>query len=218
MFDTSHDKPSSLSSIDENNLSNAETDKKKYFLFTNPKEALSRLFFGYHNKTKRTLSEEAECGDEVSVCTWINDGVNPDDTDAYGYTPLLNAAVVGRLNAVNELIKNRADVNKPGPYGFTPLHAAAQNGHSEIASILIKNGAKIDAQNDDLDTPMHLAIKSQQIELVLLLLKNGSNPKIEGFQKKDCFQCAMECGLFDVAQTLENFNPALDCNNNNCVQ
>lgn len=43
-----------------------------------------------------------------------------------GYTPLLNAAVVGRLNAVVELIKNGADVNKPGPHGFTPLHAAAQ--------------------------------------------------------------------------------------------
>ena len=80
---------------------------------------------------------------------------------------------------------------------------------------MLKNGAKIDVQNDDSDTPMHLAIKSQQIELVMMLLKNGGNPKISGFQKKDCIQCAMECGLFDVAQTLENYNPVLDYNNNN---
>lgn len=65
-----------------------------------------------------------------------------------------------------------------------------------------------------MDTPMHLAIKSQQIELVLLLLKNGGNPKILGFHAKDSVQCAVDCGLLDVAQTLENFNPNLDCNNN----
>lgn len=127
MQDVTHNNSFSLSSIDENNLSPNETEKRKYGIFTSPKETLQRLLFGYHNKTKRTLSEEAECGDEVSVCTWIkNDGVDPNDVDAYGYTPLLNATVVGRVNAVSELIKNGADVNKPGPYGFTPLHGAAQ--------------------------------------------------------------------------------------------
>ena len=132
MFESSQPNTSTLSSIGENEISLSspkveENDKKMFGLFTSPREAIHRLLFGYHNKTKRTLSEEAECGDEVSVCTWIkNDGVNPNETDAYGYTPLLNATVVGRVNAVNELIKNGADVNQPGPYGFTPLHAAAQ--------------------------------------------------------------------------------------------
>lgn len=78
----------------------------------------------------------------------------------------------------------------------------------------MKNGANVNVQNDDLDTPMHLAIKSQQIELVLLLLKSGGNPKIVGFHGKDCVQCAVDCGLLDVAQTLENFNPNFDYNNN----
>lgn len=128
MQDVSSNNSFSLSSIDENGQN--DTEKRKYGIFSNPREALQRLFFGYHNKTKRTLSEEAECGDEVSVCTWIkNDGVDPNDVDAYGYTPLLNATVVGRVNAVTELIKNGADVNKPGPYGFTPLHGAAQVRH-----------------------------------------------------------------------------------------
>lgn len=93
---------------------------------------------GYHTKTKRTLPEEAESGDEVSVCTWIKNGVNPNDTDAYGYTPLLNASIYGRLVAVIELIKNGADINKPGPYGYTPLHAAAQ-----VFNIYVKKNHEI---------------------------------------------------------------------------
>lgn len=95
---------------------------------------VSGLLFGHHNKTKRSLAEEAECGDETSVCSWIKEGCDPDEVDAYGYTPLLNAATIGRVNAVAELIRNGADVNKKGPFGFSPLHAAAQviSQHFEI--------------------------------------------------------------------------------------
>jgi ankyrin repeat protein len=93
---------------------------------TGPKVAIERLLFGYHVKTKRSLAEEAESGDETSLFTWIKDGVDPDEVDAYGYTPLLNAAALGRVNAVYELIRNGANVNKRGPFGFTALHAASQ--------------------------------------------------------------------------------------------
>jgi hypothetical protein len=96
-----------------------------YSYMSSPSEAINYLL-GYRQKTKRSLAEEAECGDETSVCSWIRDGCDPNELDAYGYTPLLNAAALGRLNAVVELIKNGADINKVGPFGFTPIHAAAQ--------------------------------------------------------------------------------------------
>ena len=97
-----------------------------YSYMSNPGEVIQRYLLGYHAKTKRSLSEEAECGNETSVCSWIRDGCDPNEVDAYGYTPLLNAAVLGRLNAVVELIRNGADINRAGPFGFTPMHAAAQ--------------------------------------------------------------------------------------------
>lgn len=97
-----------------------------YSYMSSPSEAIQRYLLGYHAKTKRSLAEEAECGDETSVCSWIRDGCDPNELDAYGYTPLLNAAALGRLNAVVELIRNGADINKAGPFGFTPMHAAAQ--------------------------------------------------------------------------------------------
>lgn len=85
-----------------------------------------KRFFGYHEKTKRSISEEAESGDEISVSVWLKEGANPNELDNYGYTPLLNASANGRFKAVQNLIKFGADVNMAGPYGYTPLHAAAQ--------------------------------------------------------------------------------------------
>lgn len=180
-----------------------------YSYMTSPKQVLERYIFGYHFKTKRTLSEEAECGDEISVNTWIKEGYDPDELDAYGYTPLLNASALGRSNAVAELIKNGANVNKKGPFGFTPLHAAAQGGHREVVIELLQSGADINALNDDHDTPMHLALRSQQIEIVYMLLRNGGSSKIQGFMKKDCVQLAKDYGLIDLARTLKNYNPSL---------
>jgi ankyrin repeat protein len=103
-----------------------------YSYMSGSKVAIERLLFGYHAKTKRTLAEEAESGDETSVFSWIRDGVDVDEADTYGYTPLLNAATLGRINTVAELIKNGADVNKRGQFGYTALHAAAQVRHSSF--------------------------------------------------------------------------------------
>ena len=102
------------------------TSPRLYSYMSSPKEVFQRYVFGFHAKTKRTLAEEAESGDEVSVCSWIRDGVDPNELDSYGYTPLINASALGRLNAVKELVKNGADVNRTGPFGFSALHAAAQ--------------------------------------------------------------------------------------------
>jgi hypothetical protein len=43
--------------------------------------------------TKRSLSEEAECGSPDSLSEWLHQGSDPNEVDAYGYTPLLNACL-----------------------------------------------------------------------------------------------------------------------------
>jgi len=104
------------------------TSPKLYSLMpvTSPRQAFQRMIFGVHAKTKRSLAEEAESGDDKSLNAWIKDGVDPNEADSYGYTPLINASTLGRLTAVKELVKNGADINKLGPFEFSALHAAAQ--------------------------------------------------------------------------------------------
>lgn len=177
-----------------------------YSYMANPKETFRRYVFGLHATTKRSLAEEAESGDDLSINTWLREGHDPNESDPiYGYTPLINACTVGRLTTVKNLVKGGADVNKLGPFGFSPLHAAAQNGHREIVAYLLRNGADINAQNNDDDTPMHLAIKAHRLEVIYQLISSGGNSRIAGHNQKDCIQCAQESGLEDVARTLKNY-------------
>jgi ankyrin repeat protein len=82
-------------------------------------DALRRIIFGYHSKTKRSISEEAESGDEESVNSWIKDGADPNEKDAYGYTPLINACANGRLKAVQNLVNcSDTNIDFKGPHGI----------------------------------------------------------------------------------------------------
>lgn len=76
--------------------------------------------------TKRSLSEEAECGSPESINEWLYQGSDPNEVDAYGYTPLVNACLRGCIKSVKILLTNGADVNKKAMYGYSPLHAASQ--------------------------------------------------------------------------------------------
>ena len=70
------------------------------------------------------------------------------DLGSMGET-LLNLAV--NLQAKKDillLIKNGADVNKPGELKFTPLHNACLHGNTSIIKILLENGANQNIKNE----------------------------------------------------------------------
>lgn len=131
--------------------------------------------------TKRSLSEEAECGSPESLSEWLRQGSNPNEIDPYGYTPLVNASLRGCIKSVKILINNGADVNMKAIHGYCPLHAASQNGYTELAETLIDNGADTEVKNDDGDTPLMLAVRSEHAAVVDLLCKRGCNMHTHGF-------------------------------------
>lgn len=189
----------------------SSTSPKLYSYMPSPKQTFRHYILGAHAKTKRSLAEEAESGDDHSVNTWIRDGCDPNEADAYGYSPLINASIFGRMLCVRELVQNGADVNKLGPFGFSPLHAAAQNGHADVVTYLLRNGADINAQNQDNDTPMHLALRANLIEIVYQLLRSGGSSRILGFNGKTCIECAEDSGLVDLAKILKNYSAFNEC-------
>ena len=83
-------------------------------------------------------------------------GADINAPDAYGYTPLMNAAMLGRLDVVRALIDSGANVQKKGQFGYTALHAAAQGGHLEVVQALVNYGASVNCKNDDGDIPLIL--------------------------------------------------------------
>lgn len=57
-----------------------------------------------------------------------------------GQTPLMNAVLMGKVEAVKTLLKHKADTTIGEKDGYTPMHGAGFQGRAEIAQILIDHG------------------------------------------------------------------------------
>jgi hypothetical protein len=66
-----------------------------------------------------------------------------------GVTLLMYAVDKNRLDIVEFLVKNGANVNAQDNDGLTALIAAALMGYIEIVDFLVKNGANVNAQDND---------------------------------------------------------------------
>jgi ankyrin repeat protein len=97
-------------------------------------------------------------------------GADINATDAYGYTPLMNAAMLGRLDAVKVLIESGADIQKRGQFGYTALHAASQGGYLDVVQALVKYGASVNCKNDDGDIPLILGMFEKRHVIIYVLL------------------------------------------------
>ena len=142
-------------------------------------------------KTKRSLPEEAECGTLDGIKCWLREGrssreallsgrrvliillclgADIDAPDAYGYTPLMNAAMLGRLDVVKALIESGADIQRKGQFGYTALHAASQGGHLDVVQALVKYGASVNCKNDDGDIPLILGSSERKAWLIVIFV------------------------------------------------
>lgn len=68
-------------------------------------------------------------------------------TDEY-YTPLIYAYELGKIEIVQLLLDEGADVNVQGRYGDTALMIASYKGHKEIVQLLLEKGADKRIKND----------------------------------------------------------------------
>lgn len=73
----------------------------------------------------------------------INAGADVNRRTRDSVTPLMDAAVYGRADVAQVLVKRGADVNAPnGPEARTALSYAIQTEHADIAAILRQAGAR----------------------------------------------------------------------------
>ncbi|MDB5869733.1 MAG: Ankyrin, partial [Polaromonas sp.] len=96
---------------------------------------------------------------------WVKTDVNK--INSKGESALMLAALKGRLDLVEKLIKKGADVNKTG---WTPLHYAASGSQPVIISLLLENSAYIDAESPNGTTPLMMAAMYGSSDVVKLLL------------------------------------------------
>jgi len=115
------------------------------------------------------LIKACRTGSVERVNNLLEAGVDPNQADDEGRTPLHWTALSDNLEIVQLLLKAGADPNKSNRWKNTPLCYAAQKGNLETVKLLLKAGANPNQANIDNFTPLYWAARKGHLEIVELL-------------------------------------------------
>lgn len=136
-------------------------------------------------------------GDLPAIQKYFDKGGEPNVTDSSGYTCLHYAAANGNLSICQEMLRNRANVNRATRSGkSTALHRAALKGHHKIVEYLLESGADATLVDADVKTPLHKAAEGNNAECCKLLIEAAPEMQsvldIRGKYPKNYVQCTNE--------------------------
>jgi len=133
---------------------------------------------------------------------------NPSLINAYaedGFQPLGLAALFGRLEAVDFLLRAGAWVNgaSKNKLQATPLNSASARGYVDVAHHLLEAGADPNAKQDGDVTPLHSAAFNGQVEMIRVLLEYGASQQLRNKDGKTPLDIAVESGHHPAALLLK---------------
>jgi ankyrin repeat protein len=138
----------------------------------------SRRIGGKKGKTVKRkscfpLHDAASSGNVLKIRKLILLGldVNCIETNESRGAAIHAAARRGKIKALKELIKHKADVNIKNKEGWTPLAWAAARGHDKIVKELLKNGADPNITDKIGRSPLHHANQSKKTKCINILKK-----------------------------------------------
>lgn len=102
----------------------------------------------------------------------------PSVTEIASYTGLHLAAHEGRVDQVNQLIAEGADLNARDSSGRTPAHVAAFGSHDDVIAALAEGGADMNALENRVYDVVTIAAVADDPELVSLAMTLGNSPKL----------------------------------------
>ena len=121
------------------------------------------------------------CREGLNQCTKFlveEGGLNVNEIDAYGQTPIYYCVRDHKIETVNLMIELGANINIEDKYGQTCLFYAIREGHFDIVELLIQKGANVNQVDKKKRTPYSFAEKYNLQNICDLLLNNGANKPI----------------------------------------
>lgn len=94
----------------------------------------------FHVTNTFFVTEEIDMTEVIKLL--IENGINVNNQDKIGWTPLFYASVKGDIKLFNTLIELKADPNIRDKNNHTSLFFALDNKHIDLAKSLLKHGAK----------------------------------------------------------------------------
>ncbi len=120
----------------------------------------------------------ARYGHENIVRLLLDRGVDVDQQDELGNTPLIAVAGEGHTSILRLLLERGANVHLSTNDGTTALMNAAANGRLEHVRLLLQAGARLDRRNQAGETALIQAIKFGRPQVVDFLLAQGADPNL----------------------------------------
>ena len=118
-------------------------------------------------------------GDLFKVRRLIKEGHDVNTRGEYGRTPLIEAAIEGHDQVVEELITEGAHVNVKNKYSqLTALYCASWNGHCSVVKTLCAAGADTNVQDKEGETPLMGAAYWGRDEIVCELIRAGASVNV----------------------------------------
>ncbi|KAL5012078.1 hypothetical protein ScPMuIL_010629 [Solemya velum] len=108
-------------------------------------------------------------------------GVNLDNSNSHGWTPLHYACFIGDITTVALLIFHKCNINAITSKNETPLYIASAVGHKEIVKMLIKAGCDLNTvrgmknQRTPRLAALHAAICCKHTQVVEVLCNAGAD-------------------------------------------
>ena len=111
--------------------------------------------------------------DLVAEALLLSPALDVNQANVHGETPLMFAALHGRLDWAKRLVRRGAAVRKAG---WTALHYAATGPEPRMTAFLLDAGAEVDALSPQGTTALMLAARHGDERTVSLLLDRGADP------------------------------------------
>jgi uncharacterized protein len=140
--------------------------------------------------------------DRVAMFLLSRPEVKVEHRNAKGESPLMMAALKGKLELVRRLIDRQAEVNKPG---WAPLHYAATHASERslpVVRLLLEHHAFIDAQSPNGSTPLMMAALYGNPQVVRLLLEEGADTAMKNEQGLSAIDFAHRAGRKETADAI----------------
>lgn len=128
-------------------------------------------------------------------------GLDVNAINQAGETPLMLAALKGRVDWAESLLARGALVNEPG---WNALHYAASGPSPDLVSWLLAKGAEIDAPSPNGTTALMMAAGYGPLTSVERLLKAGADPTRRNQQGLSAADFARRAGHDKLAQQLDS--------------
>lgn len=138
----------------------------------------------------------------------IKIGVNINQEDAYGYSPLWYAAGNGDLATTKLLIEKGADLKK---WGTASLCQASINSHSDVAEFLINNGVDVNTVVYPYTewTVLMAAVNAGHLDVVKMLVRKGASLDMRDKGGKTALMIAEGRKLTQIAEFLKTANAGI---------